>query len=183
MKPTVRATLSSALVVSSILAVARTGDHAPRVYAAQTVKGPEAGADTKDFPAIADKAIEAMKQRALELKIGGVAVVAYAEGDPIQAWTSRMAVVRRMKDLPTAGDNGSNLLGIAYAKAAEMADTHQNSGTAARPAMTGEFGWEGGVIAPVKGGYAIVAFSGGKSEDDVQVSRAGLEVLKAGLSR
>jgi uncharacterized protein GlcG (DUF336 family) len=45
--------------------------------------------------------------------------------------------------------------------------------------MTGEFGWQGGVIAKVKTGYLIVAFSGGKSEDDVQVSKAGLEVLKS----
>jgi len=28
---------------------------------------------------------------------------------------------------------GNNLIGIAYAKSAEMADTLQNSGTAARP--------------------------------------------------
>jgi uncharacterized protein GlcG (DUF336 family) len=47
--------------------------------------------------------------------------------------------------------------------------------------MTGEFGWQGGVILQVKGGYIIVAFSGGKSEDDVQVSKAGLEAMKKGL--
>jgi hypothetical protein len=86
-----------------------------------------------------------------------------------------------MKDAPSATDKGSNLLAIAYAKAAEMADTLENSGTAKRPPMTGEFGWQGGVVARVKSGYAIVAFSGGKSEDDVQVSRAGLAVLQAGL--
>jgi uncharacterized protein GlcG (DUF336 family) len=47
--------------------------------------------------------------------------------------------------------------------------------------MTGEFGWQGGVILKTSGGYVIVAFSGGKSEDDVQVSKAGLEVMKKGL--
>jgi uncharacterized protein GlcG (DUF336 family) len=47
--------------------------------------------------------------------------------------------------------------------------------------MTGEFGWQGGVVARGKTGYVIVAFSGGKSEDDVEVSRAGLELLKAAL--
>jgi hypothetical protein len=30
-------------------------------------------------------------------------------------------------------------------------------------------------------GYMIVAFSGGKSEDDVEVSKAGLAVLQARL--
>jgi hypothetical protein len=47
--------------------------------------------------------------------------------------------------------------------------------------MTGEFGWQGGVIARTSTGYAIVAFSGGKSPDDVEIAKAGLAVLKAGL--
>lgn len=135
----------------------------------------------KRFDSLSSAALEAMTKRAIELKIGGVAVVAYAQGESVQGWTSKMAVVGRMKDPPSATAKGNNLLAIAYAKAAEMADTLENSGTAKRPPMTGEFGWQGGVIAKVKTGYAIVAFSGGKSEDDVEVSRAGLEVLKAGL--
>jgi hypothetical protein len=93
-----------------------------------------------------------------------------------------MAVLGKMKDPPTATVvKGSNLLGIAYAKASEMADTLQNSGTAARSPMIGEFGWQGGVVSKVRSGYVIVAFSGGKSEDDVQVSTAGLSVLKTAL--
>jgi hypothetical protein len=131
--------------------------------------------------ALTSAALEAMKQRAAELKVGGVAVVAYAPGDTIQGWTSKMAVLGRMKDLPSATDKGANLLAIAYAKASEMADTHEDSGDAKRPPMTGEFGWEGGVIARTRTGFVIVAFSGGKSEDDVQISRAGLAVLKAVL--
>jgi hypothetical protein len=137
--------------------------------------------NAKKFDALATVALEAMKQKAAELKIGGVAVVNYAPGDTVQAWSSKMAVVGRMKDVPTDTNKGNNLLGVAYAKSAEMADTLQNSGTAKRPPMTGEFGWQGGVIERVKAGYAIVSFSGGKSEDDVQVSKAGLEVLKKGL--
>jgi hypothetical protein len=139
----------------------------------------------KKFDALATAALEAMKQKAAELKITGVAVVNYASGDTVQAWTSKMAVVGRMID-PKASANGNNLLGIAYAKSAEMADTLENSGTAKRPPMTGEFGWQGGVIAQVKigktgTGHVIVSFSGGKSEDDVEVSKAGLEVMKTGL--
>jgi len=82
-------------------------------------------------------------------------------------------------DRPKASANGNNLLGIAYAKSAEMADTLQNSGTAKRLPMTGEFGWQGGVIARTSTGYVIVAFSGGKSEDDVQVSTPVLKCSKA----
>lgn len=135
----------------------------------------------KKFDALANAALTAMKARAAELKITGVAVVSYAQGDTIQGWASRMAVVGRMKDAPSATEKGNNLLGIAYAKAAEMAETLQDSGTAKRPPMTGEFGWQGGVISRTRTGYVIVAFSGGKSEDDVQVSRSGLEVLKGAL--
>jgi len=136
--------------------------------------------NAKKFDALATAALEAMKQKAAELNIQGVAVVNYALGDSVQGWTSKMAVVGRMTD-PKASANGNNLLGIAYAKSAEMANTLQNSGAAKRPPMTGEFGWQGGVIDQVKSGHIIVAFSGGKSEEDVQVSKAGLEVMKKGL--
>jgi hypothetical protein len=135
----------------------------------------------KKFDALAAQALEVMKQKAAELNIQGVAVVSYAAGDSVQGWWSKMAVVGRMTD-PKASANGNNLLGIAYAKSAEMASTLLDSGTAKRPPMTGEFGWQGGVIIKVKSGYVIVAFSGGKSEDDVQVSQAGLGVMKKGLS-
>ena len=54
-----------------------------------------------------------------------------------------------------------------------MADTLKDSGSKVRPPMTGEFGWEGGVIVPIKGDHIIAAFSGGKSEDDVATSRVG----------
>ncbi|MGB8475082.1 MAG: ThuA domain-containing protein [Candidatus Acidiferrum sp.] len=133
------------------------------------------------FDSLAGEALEAMRKRAKELGIGGVAVVAYFEGDKIHSWSSKMAVIGRMKDEPTATNKGSNLLGIAYAKAAEMADTLKDSGSNVRPPMTGEFGWTGGVIVRGKNGYLIAAFSGGKSEDDVQVSRAGVAELKTGL--
>ena len=131
------------------------------------------------FDVSADAALAAMKSKADELKIGGVAVVAYFEGETIQSWSSKMIVVGRYKDEPTAKDRGSNLLGIVYAKAAEMADTHRDSGSQVRPPLTGEFGWNGGVIGKSKTGYFIAAFSGGKSEDDVQVSRAGLAKLQS----
>jgi hypothetical protein len=135
----------------------------------------------KKFDALAESALKAMKKRAAELNVHGVAMVAYAQGDSIQAWSSKMAVVGRMTDLPTATNKGNNMLGIVYSKAAEMADTLENSGTAKRPPMTGEFGWQGGLVARGKTGHIIVAFSGGKSEDDVEVSRAGLALLKAAL--
>jgi hypothetical protein len=147
----------------------------------ETAQGASAPVSDKKFGVLADRAIAAMKARAVELKVGGVAVVAYAPGDSIQGWNSKMAVVGRMKDEPSATQKGSNLLGIAYAKASEMADTLKNSGNAGRPPMTGEFGWQGGAIGRAKTGYVIAAFSGGKSEDDFEISKAGLAVLSGGL--
>ena len=122
-----------------------------------------------------------MRKRAEQLKIGGVAVVAYFEGDSVQSWVSRMTVVGRIKDSPSQKDPGANLLAIAYSKAAEMADTLKNSGSQIRPPMTGEVGWPGGVIARGKKGYLIAAFSGGADADDLNVSQAGVAELSKGL--
>src|SRR6266568_1443213 len=47
----------------------------------------------KKFDALADAALAAMKKRAAELKTTGVAVVSFAEGDSVQGWSSKMAVV------------------------------------------------------------------------------------------
>ena len=149
------------------------------ITAGSWAKGPKP-VNGKQFDSAAQAALAAMKQRAAELNIQGVAVVSFAPGDSIQAWSSEMAVVGHMTD-HTNGEKGNNLLAIAYAKASEMANTLKDSGTSGRTPMTGEFGWQGGVMERVAKGYIIVAFSGGKSEDDVQVSKAGLAVLKARL--
>jgi len=129
------------------------------------------------FESLADSALLAMKTRAATLKVGGVAVVAYFDGEKVESWSSRMLVVDRLKDEPSSTQKGANLLGIAYAKAAEMADTLKNSGSKVRPPLTGEFGWEGGVITQTKGGYLIAAFSGGQSSDDVDISHAGVSQI------
>lgn len=134
----------------------------------------------KKFDSTAKAALAAMKARAAQLNISGVAVVAFAPGDTIEGWSSEMAVVGHMTD-PKASEKGNNLLGIAYAKASEMARTAKDSGTSGLTPMTGEFGWQGGVMTKTDKGFIIVAFSGGKSEDDVEVSKSGLGVMKSGL--
>lgn len=161
-----------ALALSSVCTSAVS--HAQVNTSARQVQVPCGG-----FETAADAALARMRSKAETAGIGGVALVAYFQGETIQSWSSKMIVVGRYKDAPTATDKGSNLLGIAYAKAAEMADTHKDSGTSGRQPMTGEFGWNGGVIGHGKSGYWIVAFSGGKSEDDVQISHEGLAFLLA----
>jgi hypothetical protein len=134
------------------------------------------------FAELADKALLAMQQRAAELKATGVAVVAYSEGDSVKSWSSQMVVVGNLKTGPSKNDPaGANLLAIAYTKAAEMADTLKNSGSAGRPPLKGEFGWQGGVVAKGQTGILIAAFSGGPSADDVKISQAGLAVLSQSL--
>ncbi|HEY5228792.1 MAG TPA: hypothetical protein VIJ19_09630 [Opitutaceae bacterium] len=135
-----------------------------------------------DFETPASAALQAMRTKADELHVQGVAVVAYSPGETVASWSSKMEVVGRMIE-PRSDHNpkGSNLLGIAYAKASEMASTLMDSGKASRAPMIGEYGWQGGVTAKGATGTLIAAFSGGRSEDDVSISRAGLAVLAKGL--
>jgi hypothetical protein len=145
---------------------------------AQSTPAPPAGTKPgKIFDELADAALMAMTKRAEELKIHGAALVAYIEGDTTKSWSSKMVVVGSMKDAPTEKSRGVNLLAIAYSKAAEMAETLRDSGNAGRPPMTGETGWQGGLIKKGRTGYLIAAFSGGPSESDVKVSQSGLAVL------
>jgi hypothetical protein len=146
--------------------------------AAPPAAEPKAG---QTFEVVADSALVAMSQRAAALKITGVAVVAYIAGDTTRSWSSKMVVVGKMKEAPTEKNRGSNLLAIAYAKAAEMAETLKDSGQAGRPPMTGETGWQGGLIKQGRTGYLIAAFSGGPSAADLKVSQAGLDVLAGTL--
>jgi hypothetical protein len=140
------------------------------------------GKSARGFDELADKALLAMQKRAAELKVTGVAVVAYSEGDSVKSWSSKMVVVGNLKTSPSKNDPaGANLLAIAYAKAAEMADTLKASGSAGRPPLKGEFGWQGGVVAKGRTGILIAAFSGGPSMDDVKISQAGLAVLSGAL--
>ena len=135
-----------------------------------------------NFDRTADRALLAMETRAHELGIQGVAVVAYFDGDSVQSWVSKMIVVGRgIEDQPAQNQKVSNLLAVAYSKAAEMADTLKNSGSHVRPPLTGEFGWNGGAIARGKHGYLVAAFSGGKGDQDFSVSTAGIAEMKKGL--
>ncbi|HZZ18872.1 MAG TPA: hypothetical protein VFE25_05860 [Opitutaceae bacterium] len=134
------------------------------------------------FDEVSEKALQAMRAHAEALHMSGVAIVAFSAGDTLDSWSSRMVVVGSMLELPSATRaKGSNLLGVAYAKAAEMAATLKDSGKLERPVMTGEFGWQGGVVTKGKSGVLIAAFSGGRSEDDVSTAKAGLAVLSASL--
>ncbi len=135
----------------------------------------------KKLDALEQTALTAMKAKAAELKVTGVAVASFAPGEKVESWTSQMAVVGRMTDPAATDGRGNNMLGIAYDKSGEMARTLVNSGSAPCKAMVAEFCWQGGATEKVKGGWLIVAFSGATGEQDFAVSQAGLAAMKAGL--
>ena len=133
------------------------------------------------FDDLADKALLAMKQRAEESKSRVWHWWLLSRGDETASWTSKMLVVGHLKTDSSTNNVGQNLLAIAYSKASEMADTLKPSGSGVRKPLKGEFGYQGGWIAECKTGHIIAAFSGGRSEQDVQVSKTGVEVFAGAL--
>src|ERR1039458_3339190 len=75
--------------------------------AVPAAKAPKPGSGQK-LGELTEAALAAIKSLAAELNITGVAVVAYAQGDSIQDWTSKMAVVGRMKIAPSTASRGNN---------------------------------------------------------------------------
>jgi hypothetical protein len=116
-----------------------------------------------------------MAKEAVGRQMKGVAVIAFVPGDAALSWSSQMRVV----DAFVLGQ--ANVLGIAYAKMSEMADTLENSGSGKRPPHHGEFGYKGGAIRKVAGGHLLAAFSGGKDTDDLDVANLGLDLLEEAL--
>jgi hypothetical protein len=119
----------------------------------------------------ADKCLAMMEQEALNIPMQGVAMVAYIPGDHTKSWTSKMRVVGKL------ADEKVNLLAIVYAKASEMAVTLKDSGEESRKEIVGELGYRGGTIMKIDSGYLVAAFSGGTSDDDLAVSKMGLQWL------
>jgi hypothetical protein len=125
----------------------------------------------KIFNKQADRCLEIMEQTALKLSIQGAAIVAFIPGDVTESWIEKMKIVGKLTDAK------SNFLAIANSKAAEMAETHKDSGSGIRDPKSGEFGYKGGVTIKVTSGYIMAVFSGGSGEQDVEVAKAGLDYL------
>jgi hypothetical protein len=119
----------------------------------------------------ADECLEIIEMAAQKLTITGAAMIAFIPGDVSESWISKMKVIGRL------ANDDANFLAIAYAKAAEMAVTHKDSGKGDRKDITGEFGWQGGVIIQVDSGFLVGAFSGGTGQQDADVAKEGLDWL------
>ena len=129
--------------------------------------------DAEAFADTASEALDVMAKEAEGRGMKGVAVIAFMPDGVPQGWHSRMRVVGGFVQ------GKSNVLGIAYGKVAEMANTLEDSGLAGRTPLKGEYGYRGGAIRRVPGGHLLAAFSGGSSDDDLAVANLGLDVLDA----
>lgn len=142
-------------------------------YQTNQAKSKQTGKNSgeKIFIKQADESLALIEQAAQKISIKGVAVIAFIPGDVSESWNSKMKVVGNL----TSGK--SNLLGIAYTKASEMADTHRDSGSKIREVYSGELGYQGGLIKKVNSGYLLAVFSGGSGEQDLEVAKIGLDWL------
>ena len=135
----------------------------------------------RQFQPLAAAMIAAMEQHALKLGVKGVIVVASMDSSG-GAWESSMKAVKATKSIPEnpaqAEYPGYNFIGIAYSKAAEMADTKINSGSKVRPPYQGEYGFQGGSIRKTPDGYVLAVFSGATGEQDFEIAEAGMEALQ-----
>ncbi|HCY41689.1 MAG TPA: hypothetical protein DHV48_10090 [Prolixibacteraceae bacterium] len=125
----------------------------------------------KIFMKQADRSLALIEEAAQKISIKGVAIVAFIPGDVSKTWISKMKVVGNLTT------ESANLLGIAYTKASEMADTHKDSGSGVRKVLSGELGYQGGLIRKVNSGYILAVFSGGSGEQDLEVAKIGLDWL------
>jgi hypothetical protein len=135
----------------------------------------------ENFEIVAATMITEMENHARKLGVKGVILVTSMDGTG-SSWLSKMKAVDTIKDVPVDPEQheypGYNFIGIAYSKAAEMADTKLNSGSKVRPAFQGEFGYQGGLIKKVQYGFILVVFSGGTSEQDLEIAQAGMNACK-----
>ena len=154
-----------------LMALVITGSMYPEVQA-ETKKNKEVMKNGEQiFLKHADECLAIIEKAAQKLSITGAAMIAFIPGDVSESWISKMKVIGRL------ANEEANFLAIAYAKASEMAITHKDSGNEDRKDITGEFGWQGGVIIKVDGGYLVGAFSGGTGQQDADVAKEGLDWL------
>ena len=160
-------------IVLFFLIVSSQKTHAQNNFG--SIKEPQKDKETKlrerIFIDYADTCLGVIEQSAQSLLIKGVAFIAFIPGDTTLSWISKIKVIGAL----TGGN--VNYLAIACSKASEMASTLKNSGSGVRVPMVGEFGYKGGVIKKVSGGYILAVFSGGTSDQDVEVANNGLDLL------
>lgn len=120
------------------------------------------------------KALGDMEAKALEMKIHGVGVACFLDKDSEVDWIGEMKVVETPYNLK----EGWNLVAIAWSKAGEVIASGANSGNPDRKKIMGELGFTGGAYAETDEYKLAFAFSGAKSEEDLEVAEYGIAKFK-----
>jgi hypothetical protein len=135
----------------------------------------------ENFQVISEKMITEMEKHAKKLGVKGVILVASMDNTGF-SWVSKMKAVdtiKKISDNPEQHEYpGYNFVGIAYSKAAEMADTKLNSGSKTRSSFQGEFGYKGGLIKKTQSGFILTVFSGASSEQDSEIALVGINAYE-----
>ena len=116
-----------------------------------------------------DKILERMAAKANEMGLPGVCVAGVFDDEN--------SLLSRSKDCGKLFKNNWNYLAIAFSKVSEMCATLQDSGDPSRSEIHGEFAYPGGAVKQVGAVHYVVAFSGAKGEEDLLISRYGMEIL------
>ena len=119
-----------------------------------------------------------MRDKALNMKIKGVAVASVMNRDESTDWIGEMKVGETPFNFP----EGWNLIAIAWSKCGESIATKADSGNPDHRNLLGELGFTGGTYEEHDGYKMAFAFSGASSEDDYKGAKFGLERLKLELS-
>ena len=119
-------------------------------------------------------ALEAMKAKAMEMGIEGVAAASVLNSSDTIDWIGEMKVVGKYLD----HEGGFNLVAVAWSKCAEVMATLADSGNPNHQVMTGELNYTGGAYDEHEGIKMAFAFSGATSEEDYVVAKHGIEKLK-----
>ncbi len=120
------------------------------------------------------RVLDDMEAKALEMKIQGVGVVCFLDKSSEVDWIGEMKVVETPYNLK----EGWNLVAIAWSKAGEVIASCANSGNPNRKKIMGELGFVGGAYAEGDEYKLAFAFSGAKSEEDLEVAEYGIAKFK-----
>lgn len=119
-------------------------------------------------------ALEKMQKKATEMSIAGVATGAVLNQGESTDWIGEMKVV----ETPFNFKEGWNLIAIAWSKCGEAMATKADSGDPAHEKILGECGFVGGAYEEFEGYQMAFAFSGALSEEDLEVAKHGIAVMK-----
>lgn len=120
------------------------------------------------------RVLDDMEAKALEMKIQGVGVACFLDKNSEVDWIGEMKVVETPYNLK----EGWNLVAIAWSKAGEVIASGANSGNPDRKKIMGELGFVGGAYEACNGYKLAFAFSGAKSEEDLEVAEYGIAKFK-----